>query len=1764
MADKLKFPIGFDLKAGVKQVKEDWENTYHKKVQDAIDKKPLKLKLTFDLKGVNLSAMKEYLKLSKDVERIKREALKTEIESEKLATQAAKTAKEKANATAATLRAETAELRLADAKKRSAQAAERQNSAYKSQDSLLGRIWKKMVAYYSIRQVLEFGKNIMFVTMELEKQRRSLGALIGDMNEANKMFSQIKEAAIKSPFKIKELTNYTKQLAAYKIGINELFDTTMRLADISAGLGVSMDRIILAYGQIRATGYLRATEVRQLTEAGIPIVEELAKKMSALRQETISAADVMSMISDRAISFSMVKDVFDDMTKAGGMFYKMQEIQAETLLGQWNNLKDSLVIMYDEIGNTKVVNSAIKESIVLVKSLIDNWRTIGNTIKYTTIAFGALWAATKFLPTLVQSTRHLSAAELAHALAKKVSNDAMVRGSRVMGYMAHQLRIYSFWMKQAANAQTGFGRGVKTLMANFLGGGWIGIVVSVLTVAVSMFISARKEAKRLNEELDKIGAEGSLQADQSARNFERLARVIRDSANGSAQQTTALAEMKRAYGEFLPSQDEHIIKLAREKQSYEAVTQAIREKVAMQVQEQKISTVTSDYGGKLASVKSDIRDSLQKAGFRRDKVSNIFSEIEQGVKDGTIKISTVANELPKIIKRVTGLSMDYISILSKSGSNLVGSPYILKYIGYLTEYESKLQDIFSEYDASAGLLNQYYKDYKALQTQLGDISGEGTQYSFQWNESKTQKTITAYHDFVKKEIDKANESLKDENKIKFSFEDSIDFDALYKAIGDKVPQLRNVLSKVQKEYDKIVPKGLEKKIREEWQDVAKTTGASMDRLQHYFKDNETKTQDWVKSLKDAKTRVSEAIFDAKKLGKDTTGLDAEEKALDIMIKRWEYSKKTRLTEAERLKNELSAVEKIYKRYTELRKVKSEIETMATLEKEFEGVDLKKLSKAYNADQMLKVYKEALSIAERLGKQDLVLEIQTKIGDLQTLILQKKLDKELKGLSEQLSRTKAAKEFFDKMLGLTGDKQLSATLTMSVYGTTGEDLKDKLIAQVQKAFEGTDVGKAINHDLKTIDLSVLRKIYEQLPEDIAEKQGPLMKQTIDMLEKQQSDISSRYAKLLLEYDDMQRKRVTITAKATRDIKLLEDGLQAEIEAINKDSKITDKESAIKEAEARAASVRQAIEARLKLDLDKLTPEYIRFFSSINAMSIETANTTRTKLRRALFEAFEKGAISAEQLRKELKAIDTQFRKLNENATLFSSYMTGGIDGLMNKLRESADELDAVAARMKKLKSVDEMDEGDKAFVNRLLNVFGDKGKKNLSDLAASFKGDMSKMGDAVQEVGGKMQGMFSNASGAIAIVDMIIKAVHQSVEAIQQVIDQINSMRNEENQIGGWFKYISDFDKYAMSGWENLKSGNIAGALADTISSIISIFQNIQADKIKALNEEIEAQQEVLDNLAYAYSRLEKAQEKAFGTEYISNYRQQLANLQAQLDAYQKQLEAEEAKGKKSDSEKIKDYNDAIRDVRDAMSDMQAELSEHFLGTDLSSAARDFAQSWIDAYKEFGSTTDAMKEKFSDMIESMIIESFAAEIMKTALKDVFAEMDKMMKDGTLDVAEAAQLADMTKVVIGNMDVGLNNLMDSLSQAGLSIRGMGSGLTGISRDIATASEESILGLAAGINTQNHYISQVPTKMDIIIGLLQGGSLAQGSSITLQDLVTLQNQHLSYLPTIAQHTADTVAQCQRAADACETMVRQLGSVIKPQGAEASYRVATILSNK
>lgn len=266
-------------------------------------------------------------------------------------------------------------------------AMKRANSTMSSQSRIAGELKNQIANVYSIYTVERFVRGLYTIGGEFQKQRISLTSILGDSMKAETIFNRIKDLAVVSPFQFKELASYTKQLSAYSIPYEELYDTTKRLADISAGVGVDMGRIILAYGQVSSAAFLRGQELRQFTEAGIPLVDELAKKFTELTGKATSAGDVFDKISRKEVSFGMVKDVLWDLTNEGGKFYNMQEALAESLAGKWSNLQDAWDVMMADIAESN--SGVLSDSLDLLTELMEHWEAVAKILGMLTIVYGS-------------------------------------------------------------------------------------------------------------------------------------------------------------------------------------------------------------------------------------------------------------------------------------------------------------------------------------------------------------------------------------------------------------------------------------------------------------------------------------------------------------------------------------------------------------------------------------------------------------------------------------------------------------------------------------------------------------------------------------------------------------------------------------------------------------------------------------------------------------------------------------------------------------------------------------------------------------------------------------------------------------------------------------------------------------------------------------------------------------------------------------------------------------------------------------------------------------------------------------------------------------------------------------------------------------------------------------------------------------------------------------------------------------------------------
>lgn len=290
-------------------------------------------------------------------------------------------------------RAAKAELDLANARERSANAARRHmtatlnmNGAMNSQLSIVGQLRNEFLGLYSIYAAQNFLRAVVDIGGELENQKIAMASILQDEGKATTIFNQIKKLAVASPFGVMDLNQYAKQLSAYSIPYNELYDTMKRLADISAGVGVDMGRIILAYGQIKAAKFLKGTELRQLTEANIPMMDKLTERFSKLEGRIVSAGEVLDMISKKKVTFEDVKDVLWELTDDGGMFNNMQEVLSESVKSKWKNLADAIDIMLGDIAES--TGSTLKWTAESLITLAQNWKEVVPFITAATAAFG--------------------------------------------------------------------------------------------------------------------------------------------------------------------------------------------------------------------------------------------------------------------------------------------------------------------------------------------------------------------------------------------------------------------------------------------------------------------------------------------------------------------------------------------------------------------------------------------------------------------------------------------------------------------------------------------------------------------------------------------------------------------------------------------------------------------------------------------------------------------------------------------------------------------------------------------------------------------------------------------------------------------------------------------------------------------------------------------------------------------------------------------------------------------------------------------------------------------------------------------------------------------------------------------------------------------------------------------------------------------------------------------------------------------------------
>lgn len=1458
------------------------------------------------------------------------------------------------------------------------------NTALSESHSRLGTLIKSTVAYFSLRQVTNFLRNIRAVTAEFEMQRVALGGIIQDSDKASELFKQIKAAAIKSPFEIKDLVSYTKQLSAYRIETDQLFETTQRLADVSSGLGVDMGRIILAYGQVRAASVLRGQELRQFTEAGIPLVELLAEKFSQLSGRMVNTAEVFDLISKRAVSFKMIKEIFEDMTNAGGMFYKMQEKQAETLQGKWMNLRDSVSIMYDEIGNTKDIHTAMEWMLSFTTALMNNWRTVGKVLG------GVIASMTAYKIAVTNTTIAINAQTAANGIAQKMEWSRQIGMSKTISLIFGEtaarkiqialMRTYvavkakevaatnlftkAFYKMTAALLKNPYALAIAGITA--LGYGLYQLMTNANKAKISVddfekSLESFKQSKSHAKDIDDLCAaydELNKKTDKTVEEQKKLERITKDLAKaypsavaGVDAQTGAL----KINTEAIKSNNEAVkeaIKLAlmQDKTSAEAELakrEAERDKIARELERGKVTR----FGPYNTQYEGDLTEEERAARGRR------ITELEAEIKQYSNLVEDAEKQLEGYSEEV-GVWLDFFD--DKWRLSLTGYSYTLQSTGQRVRAFTKeqIENFTSLKDAMDAAAKGYKEQKEAVEF-----------YTHAYNAATGGKK-----DQMKAALADAQAQLAMYTKI------LTDNDAMYltaqkgKGGASRDPFIIQIENRIK--FMKDFQKGYESLLK-------------------YMSSS-------------AALQKEGSIMQGRGVA---LGIDpSEQKRAATDLSGWlEDLKKTVFAEAQK--------------------------------KGAKGDILDFLGLKINSG-VLREY------------QSLIQSIFDTKTDIDTSQMSKNFDKAIKQLSTELKNTEAARNFYKDILGQTGDELLAQTLTISVYGDIGKDFKERIQSQLDEAFKSlskADQTPEMKAAIDTQDFGYLLSNLDKFSQEWQKVLQEAASSSIQYNAKWLKDLVSSYEK-----HKTFEERITETKQREAQKRVEIQKWEAEqIAAIDKDTTKTAEEKTAAKAKVKATSTqmqaastsKEAKEvSNIEMEALKATYEWTKVFEDMDNVSTTTLKNLIALLT-SYIDKWKDSGDAPESLKAAVQALEQAQAQITER----NPYQ-GAIKGIKDYIKA-------------------------KQTANRLEKE-GKKGTQEYKEAQDAMRKAMKSTEKSVNDVGNT----FNTFSSIVSSVSDILNLDEMSDgEAVLQGIAAGLTM------VGTALVFIN-----AM--FTLLETNPIVLAISAIIASVAALGMIMSNLSTAGANREIEKQQQTVDALEKSYKRLEKAMEDSFGSDYIYNYQEQMKNLQAQADAYQKMADAERSKGRKADDDKIKEYEDNMDDILEKMDDMKHQLSEFFSGTDLTSAAEDFAKSWIDAYREFSSTTSAMKEKFKEMIDNMVVKSLAGQVMQNILKPVFDAIDEYSKDGALTEKEIANIAAMSVAKTEEIDTAMTALMERLTAAGVNIRATGSSLSGISKDIAGASEESINALASGINTQNFYMSYMPNidrNVAAILVAIQGGT-------------------------------------------------------------------------
>lgn len=1571
----------------------------------------------------------------------------------------------------------------------------------------LSRLAQRTSVVFSFGAAKSFVEQIAEVRGQFELSERSLEAILQNKPKADEIFNKTVELAVKSPFRIKDLVDYTRQLSAYRIESDKLYDTTKRLADVSAGLGVDMGRLILAYGQVKAAAYLRGSEVRQFTEAGINMYGELQQYFKEVKGEAYTTAQIVDMISKRKVTFEDVEAIFQRMTDKGGTFYNMQEIQAETLQGKISNLKDAFDIMLNDIG--KANEGTMKGMVSWGTSMLYNWKALAEIGKALIPILIALKVNSTFAKT-----------SLGQAFSQ-------ASGTGIVRYKA----LFVNSLNGMKKALKDFGGLVKSSLSGIGVGLAIYAVAEVITTVYDKISKYNENVRKAEEETIKAkGAIGAL-----AGTYNDLANAATN-ANGKLEgkdleknvedRRTTLQKLIDAASKDgltfkinVDSLDANQLnatfsKVEKEYKDFIDSIEVIRRNYAKN--DAKNTWFTDGLDDDADDYKDAVIDALAKSSQMERVVANInanykqatsttkkyFDEIRAGQKDNESNIDYMTRmyELIKKINIAQGGS-DY-KMPSFIGTSQADFNDLIR---AMNSVQDKAQELNSEFDAVFGDLRKKYSNNPIkIQGVIDRIAAERD-----W--SQYERDLAYRHFGINVYIDRANM----EKQVSWVDDYINDFFAKKKyGISLVVKEIDD-----DKAFEGFLGKGDQAaKAAKSWKEVEKRLAAVGknsptitvdDTIRKIFKAGEIGANQMVISVAKVRAKVRE-------LKKAAT-----QQALALGVNPFEVdAKKNRIKQdkAQRdiLQERISLLKDMNSEYQKLIKYEGEEQATADVRKHFalaaKNVGMNINNFIPDRQTIAKKIEYLASQYKELGKRGSALRNATEIRlEIDEEYFKQQLDDAKNNAQEAFSQL----DLFKKLKG----EGLSDSIIKSMFGDLTSSFDDvrKSITDDFEAKWGKDQTKW-GDDVSKEYTSQMQKLDKEVYQDQINQAQELIKAY-----KQQLSDQLQLDKWYIE--EKQKIQNNANISKNKDLqKQLQDNLDKQYASKTdtnswKDFQNSDMYISIFEnLDHTSNRVLTAMKARLeglRSSLKNLTPEQLKQIveqiNKIDALLVERnpySNIGKNfkeylkfaKQRKKLEEEY----IDATQKEQILKNDQSNANKDAENAEI--AYNNAVIKyGVASK--------EAIQARI--------LWDIDKERLRVITDQLVAQGK--ITEKQAEQIRNGQKLQKTLQQ---QVQNIGQNFSDAASSVTELFSALNDWGANIE-MSDDLSEVVDGISKIGSSLEGIDITRPFSVV------KGTIGviGGIGKTLGGIFG-----WGTKDKKLQKQIENHQKAIEKLRERYSELKDAMDNAFDIERLAQYNDEMVkNLKTQNANLESMIKAEQDK-KKTDNDKIEEYRKQIEANNKAIEKAEQSLTEQLGGfgtkANYKSAAEEFAKTWVDAYNEGSDALEALNDKFDEYIQNLIVKQATQRIVGKMLEPLFKKIDNAVEQGSDGGNNGLNLvkAELDNIMTTGKDKlkGVSDMLKSFVD-GLGYKPKGSSnISALQQGIQSVTESTAQALESILNSLRFYVATQQSDIRIIRDTLLeklGNSISAITQDTSSSPVLIE---LRLQTTILTDIRDTLTSC------------------------------------